>query len=390
MNSPAPELPAATALHNPFADPLGTLERHWRAMLVVFCVGALASLALWWLHPPAYFAAATVVVSGPADSTGVLSRSGEAETLPVTEVIVAQALSRSNLAELIAKFGLYAELQGVVTTAEIVELTRAQVTIRELKRLESRQYEGAERVYSIGFEAPTQEAAVAVANQLAGTLVEVGGARQRRQQEAAISLLRSELGRAQAQLDERNEAIATFRRQKRGMLPGDLRANQTRQRELGALRDKLVQLRSQNTSRHPAVQDLERQIAAHQREIAALDARTASMRAVEDELVALEAAAKLSREDYLGLKRELQRAELARSLLDAQPGGALSVLNPAELPARDVSARWRFLVLGLAASFGLALACALALDLLSPVVTSPDDIVEITGQPVLGWVTRIR
>lgn len=114
------------------------------------------------------------------------------------------------------------------------------------------------------------------------------------------------------------------------------------------------------------------------------------MREVEDQLAALEAAATLSREEYLGLKKDLQHAELGGSLLDAQPGGRLSVLNPAEPPARKVGGRWRNLALGLAASLALAFAFGLARELLHPVVTSPDDVLEIVGQPVLGWVPRIR
>jgi uncharacterized protein involved in exopolysaccharide biosynthesis len=387
VNPLGPEPPAAIAPANPFAHPFGVLGRHWGAMLAIFCLGALASVALWWVTPTRYFAAATVVVSGPVDSTGVIGRTAEGETL--TEVLIAQVLSDSNLGQLISELSLPPEVAGM-TKAEIAERARAQVSIRELKKLDRVERETSEHAYSIGFEASTPEAAVAVANRLASALVQIDTAKQLRQQEVAVSLLRSQLVRTQAELDQRNEAIAAFRRQNRGFLPSDLRENTARQEELAVLRDKLVQLRSQNTSQHPAVQDLERQIAAHQQELAVLDARRAKMREVDDQLASLEAAAKLSREEYLGLKRQLQQAELGGSLLDAQPGGRLSVLNPAEPPAHKVGWRWRYLALGLAASLALAFVGGVALELLHPVVTSPDDVLEIVGQPVLGWVTRIR
>lgn len=390
--SPGPEVPAATPLRNPFADPLGALERHWRPMLAIFCVGALASLAVWWLTPRRYVAAATVIVSVPQDSTGVVGRTVEGESLPLTEVLVAEVLSRSNLAQLIAELGLYPELEGVMTTAEIVEEMRAQVVIRELKRLTSGSAEpdAPERVYSIGFVAPTAEAAVAVSNRLASALVEIGAAKRSRRQQLTISLLHGELARAEAELVQRTDAVSAFRRANRGMLPSDLKASEARQRDLSRMRDKLVHLRSQNTSKHPAVIELERQIAERRREIAALDSRIASMRLIEEELRSLEAAATLAREEKLALKREMQRAELGGNLLDAQPGGQISVLNPAEPPARSVSARWRYFALGLLASLLLALAGGAALELLHPVVVSPDDILEIAGQPALGWVSRIR
>lgn len=389
--SPPPEVPAAAPLANPFVDPVGALGRHWRPMLAILCLGALASLAVASLTPRRYVAAATVIASVTPDSTGVVGRTVEGESLPMTEVLVAEVLSRSNLAQLISDLGLYPELEGAVTTGEIVERMRGQVAIRELKRLRSRgESDANERVYSIEFEAPTQEAAVAVSNHLASAMVEIGKARRLKRQELTISLLRGELARAEAERDKRTEAVSRFRREKRGMLPSDMKASVARQRELGQLRDKLVGMRAQQTSRHPEVMALERQIAEHQREIAALDSRIASMRLVEEELRSLEAAEALAREEYVGLKRELQRAELGGSLLDAQPGDQLSVLNPAELPAHSVGARWRYLLLGLLASLGLAVGCGAVLELLHPVVVSADDILEITGQPALGWVARIR
>ena len=389
--TPPPELPAASPLANPFVDPVGALERHWRSMLAIVCLGALASLAVAWFTPRRYVAAATVIVSVTPDSTGVVGRTVEGESLPMTEVLVAEVLSRSNLAQLISDLGLYPELQGVVTTGEIVERMRGQVAIRELKRLRSRgESDANERVYAIEFEAPTQEAAVAVSNHLASAMVEIGKSRRLRRQELTITLLRSELARAEAERDKRTAAVASFRREKRGMLPSDLKASVARQRELAQLRDKLVGVRAQQTSRHPEVMALERQIAEHERELAALDSRVASMRLVEEELRSLEAAEALATEEYVGLKRELQRAELGGSLLDAQPGDRMSVLNPAELPAHSVGARWRYLLLGLLATLGLAVGCGAALELLHPVVFSADDILEITGQPALGWVARIR
>lgn len=390
MNPGSPEPGAAPALANPFADPSGILERHWRSMLAVAIAGALASLAVWWLIPLRYYAAATVVVSGSADSTGVLGDGDGSDTLPMSEVLVAEVLSSKNLAQLVSELDLYPELEGVMTTGEIAEHLRAQVSIRELKKLEQRDQDVPERVYAVGFEGRTPEAAVTVANRLAAALVEIDSAKQLRLQERSATLLRSELERNQAELDQRNAAISAFRREHRGSLPRDLRASTARLRNLDELRDKLVAARSQMTSKHPHLKDLERQIAAHQQELRALEARIAEMRVVADELNALEAAATVSREEYLALKRDLQRAELGGSLLGAQPGARLTVLNPAEPPARKVSTRWRYLALGLAASLALALALGFALELLRPVVISPDDILEITGHPVLGWVPRIR
>jgi polysaccharide biosynthesis transport protein len=195
---------------------------------------------------------------------------------------------------------------------------------------------------------------------------------------------------------------------------------------LARLREELNRARVHKTERHPDVLNLERQIAdleqrlahkprtsapraqtslqlseqtlgvlrqqldATETEITELDAQIHQMSTVEEQLKALEGRASILRENYLDVLRKVQNAELGGKLLDTQQNRRVSVLNLAEPPSRPYRTPIRNLVLGLLASIGCALAVGLVLELLNPVVVAAEEITAISGQPVLGWVTRIR
>ena len=195
---------------------------------------------------------------------------------------------------------------------------------------------------------------------------------------------------------------------------------------LALLRDELVRLRATHTESHPDVIEIERQVAdleaaraaggrktrgspgdlvqaadqtqvvlrrqlaATEAELAQLDARIGRMPAVQEGLASLEEKALILRESYLEFLRKVQDSQLDENLLKAQQGEGVSLLNPAEPPSYPARSRWKYLALGLLASLGLALLTGLALEFLDPVVVARDQLTRLIGQPVLGWVGRIR
>jgi uncharacterized protein involved in exopolysaccharide biosynthesis len=453
------ELPVAGALPNPLRDPLGIYERHGRWMLAALAFGIWASLLLWSCSDPSYFAEATVVVTPRQLSERIVDPGLEDRGRAVTEALAAEVLSRQNLAQLVADFGLYPELQGVETQTEIVERVRSHVTIRGVQRLEvepGAPGDAGERAYSIGFEAATPEAAAGVANRLASLFAETSSAGRLEERQRTTDFLRKELADAEKKLDEQTAAIAEFKERNRARLPDDLEANLERMKtlddrrsslslaiaqagsqaatlavgedaspkqRLARMREELSRMRVNRTDRHPDVIALERQIAdleqrvksgkqrspqsslqisaqalavlrdelaGTEAELATLDQQIRGMPTIREELEALEERAVILRENRLEVLRKVQNAELGGKLLDAPESRRVTVLNPAEPPSRAMRTPVRKLALSLVASFGLAAAVGVALELLQPVVLSHEDLRSVSGHPILGWVTRIR
>jgi len=134
---------------------------------------------------------------------------------------------------------------------------------------------------------------------------------------------------------------------------------------------------------------LRTQLARTEGELADLDARVARTPKRGEELAALTEKATVSREKYLDFLRKVNAAELAQTLETAQQGAQVTIMDRAFPPREPESSRSRRVLMGLAATFGLALAAGLFLEFLDPVLVHSDQTEKITGLPELGSVARI-
>lgn len=194
---------------------------------------------------------------------------------------------------------------------------------------------------------------------------------------------------------------------------------------LNALRSKLAAERAVHTDEHPNILSLRRQvatlekeiaegggggdparavlIASAQRTIAQLQGRQAQIIAEiarreaqvattprrEESMQALIDDGEVLREEYLGLLRKVETAELSESLETAQQGERTSVLDRALPPSAPERPRARTLALGALASFMAAALMGALLELRDPVLVSASQLESHFGLPVLGSVPRI-
>jgi uncharacterized protein involved in exopolysaccharide biosynthesis len=201
-----------------------------------------------------------------------------------------------------------------------------------------------------------------------------------------------------------------------------------RAKGLAALEERLFEERSVNTDEHPNVRALERQIAeireqmrsnpeggnwsptqqaavaAVQNEVGALRSQLAKVEvemadlevqvartpARQEELGALEQREDVLRESYAEALKKVKEAELAESLEASQQGIKLSRLGPAVPPLEPELPRWLLALGSAVAVLGAAVALALALELLDPVVLARSDVELLTGLPALGELPRAR
>jgi uncharacterized protein involved in exopolysaccharide biosynthesis len=135
--------------------------------------------------------------------------------------------------------------------------------------------------------------------------------------------------------------------------------------------------------------ELRDQLAAAEVMIRDLDARVARTPARQGVLTALEEREGVLRESYLDFLRKVNDAELAQAMELAQQGNRFSVSDPAEAPVDPMRSRWKYLIAGVLASFGLSLAVGVLLETLDPVLLTPDQLESASGLNVLGSVPRL-
>ncbi len=121
-------------------------------------------------------------------------------------------------------------------------------------------------------------------------------------------------------------------------------------------------------------------------EIRELDARASHIPNNAEALQVLNERATVLRETYLEFLRKVQDAQLAETLESAQQGPRVSLLDHAERPSEPVESPMRLLIIGLAASILLALTTGIGLELIDPVVLSPEHLERVGSPPLLGSI----
>jgi uncharacterized protein involved in exopolysaccharide biosynthesis len=137
------------------------------------------------------------------------------------------------------------------------------------------------------------------------------------------------------------------------------------------------------------VDELRRQDIELGAEIAELEARVARIPARAEVLTAMEEKAKVLRETYIDFLRKVHDAELSLDLETQQTDERVSVLNPAQPPAHPERSRATLLLLGVVASFGMALGIGVLFEMLDPVLLTSEQVEGAGNLPVLGSVAQI-
>jgi len=277
-------------------DPLGIVRRRWRWMAAVIGVGAVVATAVVSVWPMQYAASARALLSGqrlPDDFVRTTVTEGFGEQL---NAMLAEALSRESLTELIEKHGL-ADGLGPDERTEILSRVRKDISIEQDHSINTGRESENTYIFSVSFHWSEPKKAAAVANDLVGRLISANEERRSRQARVATDFLRKDAERAEAALREQSKKITEFKEKYRGELPSELETKSARlerlqgQREalgvqisqaesrlmlmrtqggesdprakgLAALEERLFQERSVNTDEHPNVRALERQIEA--------------------------------------------------------------------------------------------------------------------------------
>ena len=125
-------------------------------------------------------------------------------------------------------------------------------------------------------------------------------------------------------------------------------------------------------------------------ELNVLNERVERIPRVAEELAGLQQKETVLRDDYTASLRKVEAAELAENLESARQGGQVSILDNAAVPTSPATPRWIVLFAGIGASLGLAVAVALLLEFVDPVVIGSSAVAKLSDRPVLGTVPFVN
>lgn len=283
------------------------------AFVLVLTGAVSAALSL----PDLYHATATVLVERQQVSEAFVRPSVTAELETRIQTIQQQVMSRSRLAEVITRLGLYPTLRDVVPMDALVERMRNEVRL-DLRGAPQSSGRTATIAFALGYSGRDPATVAQVANTLAALYVEENAASRERQATLTADFLKRQLAEVEQELDEHDRRIGDFKSLHSGELLQQVEVNlaaldrlntqlrlnadnqmrllerrerldQQRARdESGAadpespaanllkLKKELAELRRTYTDDYPDVVRLRADVAAAEREVAAAAARAAA------------------------------------------------------------------------------------------------------------------
>lgn len=364
------------------------LRRRW-LIIAVAVIGTLFAAVYAKSRPNTYKTAAVIQVEGAAvqDPNTAPADGGSAATL---QIIEQRLTTRENLAAVIERHGLYADMP--VSLDRKIQLLRTSVSFQGVDSAAGQVYGQGRTLSAILVYARMGDAELAarVANDFAQGILDQSAANQRSRADQNIVFFQQEADRIGQQIAAVEAEVSAFQAKNASSLPtalaarrdelssveGDLR--QFEQDKL-ALQGEAEQINAKQTLRETDRRALD-DIAAR---IAVLDVQITSTRARRDEIEAELAASPDADRALAGYERQLEQLQdqqdaantrLAQSqtdarLADLQQAERFSLLERAIIPEASMGGGNKKLVIaGALASLLAGLGLALALDLMFPVI----------------------
>jgi uncharacterized protein involved in exopolysaccharide biosynthesis len=309
-------------------DPLGILKRRWRWMLPVLLLGIVASAAVVSILKPRYRAVASILVASQRIPEEFVRSTVPDDILERIDTLVAQALTRERMAQLVEKFDLYPDLRESNTVSEVAMIARRDLVVEVDPSLSGRRRGESAVVFSVSFAAGEPQVAADITNEIVGLIQ--GEAMRLRSEQArlAVDFLRRELEETERELREQESQITQLKRQYRGELPGELDANLAKLDRLQQQRQSLALQIAEASTRVTMLST-----ASGADQPATPNERLLALRA---ELIRHEATKTQVHPDVVALRHEIEQLEAALSGSSGAPAtGSPSALVAAEQRTLD-------------------------------------------------------
>ncbi|HEY6362280.1 MAG TPA: hypothetical protein VIX63_14300 [Vicinamibacterales bacterium] len=199
-------------------------RRKWIAA-AVFCSVSAAALTGAWSLPDLYRASATVLVERQEVSEAFVRPSITAELETRIQTIHQRVMSRERLSDVIARFGLYPEIQGVVPIEAIVDRMRRDIIPLQLKGVDQASGRTATIAFSLGYRGRDPWTVAQVTNTLVDFYVQENTAARERQAARTVAFLGSQLADVKRELDDQERLTNEFTLRHTNELPQQLEAN---------------------------------------------------------------------------------------------------------------------------------------------------------------------
>ena len=382
------------------ADFIDMVRRRAWLISMVIMLGCLASVLVAVNTPHRYSATEVIQIEQPKIDDDLARSTVAGSSARRLQLIEQQLMARGSLEEIIEKFDIFADAEGLLLWEKVIRL-RGAISINGIAAArEGFADDGTISVVSITAEMGTPELAQAVTHELADRTRELSRARRKEQARETLAFFEQQEANLVRDIAALEEELTAFRNENDLSIEGSL---EFRREEIASLNAALLSIdreiigvelalsRIDRSARAPTIQ---REQANLETELTSLETQRRLLAERRDTLAASlkntpEVERTLANYDRRldGLQAQLalvasrrSDAEVGFTLETAAGGEQLITLEEAQVPDFPVTtSRKRLALMGGVASVGLALMLAFLLDLRRPVIRTAAQMVRETG-----------
>ena len=206
-------------------DYAGMLRRHvWQIVIPILLVPVLAYGVALLL--PERFTSQTLVLVEQQRVPSTLVQSTVTEALNQRlGTMQQQILSRTRLAPIIEKFGLYKQdIANKVPMEDLVVQMRKNITVTTVKPIVASK-QGEVPGFTISFDADNARTAQQVCSEILSMFIEENAKLRSESADSTTQFLQKQVDDAKRKLDEKDQRVADFKRRYLGQLPGQEQTN---------------------------------------------------------------------------------------------------------------------------------------------------------------------
>lgn len=382
------------------ADFLDMLRRRAAVILYVVVAGSILSLWMALNQQHMYHSAEVIQVTRPTIADDLAKSTVEGSSARRMQLIEQRLMARGTLLEIIEKFALYADMEGLTPTEKVVMLRNAVSITGVAAVREGFADDGTISVLTITAMLPTAEQAQQVASEFGRRTIELSVSSRIAQARETLTFFAEKEAALASQITTLEDEISAFHAANDVALPGTA---EFRRNEVAAINQSLLDIEREkilirraadqaSATERPAT--ARRLLAEAQEQLATLDAQHDLLSQRKNELeAALQTTPEVQRQlgvyarQMQSLQGELEvvstrrnEAEVGFRLETSNQGERLTVLEPAELADYpSTSARKNKALMGGFASMLAGIGIAFLLELRAPVLRSAAQMERETG-----------
>lgn len=360
-------------------------KRRFFLFLFPFASVAIAGMFFAALQKPNFVSEGKILLEAQLLAPDIVRPVSSMTAPERVQLLQQRVATRDRLLAIAAKFALFPK------SADVLESMRSSIQFKPVAVDAQTRMSTLSVAFTVGFEYPDPEIAMAVAKELVATIVSEDDRTRSDRAAEAVNILAGETRDLENKLEDTQARIIDAARRPADTSPATSDQQKLQLSALGALRAELAQKMSVYSEAHPAVISLKKRIVLMEKTVQEPPQIAQSKPSQADDVEALKRQREAIEKRLSEANAKLTTARLTQKISREQQAEQLQVIEEPTLPQKPLKSNRLKMVAGaFGAALILGIGCALAAELLNGTIRHPSDLAGSMPASVTVFIPYIE